>query len=331
MSAFIFNSKPVINHTAEIDQSIAKIIILSVFGTVAFFSFGLFLKLFFSNGNFNFLLISIFSALIFLVVFLLQSLFIKNFSNAALVVLFECLGLFAGFYDRIFNPMIIGSAVFVLFILFLANQSGRSETRNAIKISFRKIGKATLPKAIAIIVLFSSIVYVSANEKGFFISQSNFEKILLPAAAIIKRIYPAIDLSLPIKELSVDLANEEVGKLPNFELLPKSERAKIVNQSAKEMEDTISSFFGGEINSTLNIYQVSYGFAAKKFNEFSKETQSMILIGVAFMIFLTLEGLAWPFRLIITFLAYIIYEILLATEFATVSLEGISKETIVLK
>ncbi|MEK7593261.1 MAG: hypothetical protein AAB464_00890 [Patescibacteria group bacterium] len=331
MSTFIFNNKPAANDTAEIDQSISKIAIFAIFGTITFFSFGLFLKLFFSGGNFNFLLISISSASIFLIVFLLQSLFIKNFLNAAFVVFFECLGLFVGFYDRISNPMIIGSAFFVFLILFLANQSGRQEIRNAVKISFRKIGKATLPKAIAIIVLFSSIVYVSANEKGFFISQSNFEKILLPAAAIIKRIYPAIDFSLPIKELSVDLASEEAGKLPNFELLPKSERAKIVNQSAKEMEDAISSFFGGEINSTLNIYQISYGFAAKKFNELSKEIQSMILIGVAFMIFLTLEGLAWPFRLIITFLAYIIYEILLALEFATVSLEGISKETVVLK
>ena len=331
MPTFILNNKPATNDTADVDQSIVKIVILAAIGTIAFFSFGLFLKLFFSGGNFNFLLISIFSVSIFLAIFLLQSFFIKNFLSAAFVVFFECLGLFASFYDMIFNLMIIGSAVFVLIVLFWANQSGRMETRNMIKISFRKIGKAVLPKTIAAIILFSSVVYVSADEKEFFISQSNFEKIMLPAAAITKKIYPIVDLSLPIKELAVSLASEEAGKIPNFELLPKSERAKIVNQSSKEMEDAISSFFGGEINTALNIYQISYESAVKKFNEFSKEIQSMILIGVAFMIFLTLEGLAWPFRLIITFLAYIIYEILLAFEFATVSLEGISKETVVLK
>ena len=331
MPTFILNNKPATNDTADVDQSITKIAILAFLGTITFFSFGLFLKWFFAEENFNFFLISISSVSIFLIVFILQSLFIKNFLNAALVVFFECLGLFIGFYDRIFNPMTIGSAVFVLIVLFWANQSGRMETRNMIKISFRKIGKAVLPKTIAAIILFSSVVYVSADEKEFFISQSNFEKIMLPAAAITKKIYPIVDLSLPIKELAVSLASEEAGKIPNFELLPKSERAKIVNQSSKEMEDAISSFFGGEINTALNIYQISYESAVKKFNEFSKEIQSMILIGVAFMIFLTLEGLAWPFRLIITFLAYIIYEILLAFEFATVSLEGISKETVVLK
>lgn len=331
MSTFISENKPVANHTAEIDQSIVKIIILTVFGTISFFSFGLFLKLFFLSENFNFLLISVFFASIFLIIFFLQSFFIKNFLNATAIVFFECLGLLAGFYDRIFNPMIIGSVVFVLFILFLANRNGRMESQNMIKISLKRIGKAVLPKAIAAIFLFSSIIYVNSNGKEFLISQSNFEKILLPTTIIIKKVYPTIDLSLSIKDLAVNLANEEVGKIPNFEILPKSERAKIINQSAKKMEDTISSFFGEKINSTLNIYQASYELAMKKFNEFSEETKSMILIGVAFIIFLTLEGLAWPFRLIITFLAYIIYEILLAVGFITVSLEGISKETIVLK
>ena len=314
----------------DIDRSISKIIGLAFFGVFFSFGFGLFLKFFLEEGDFFFFYFVLAAAIFFLTVFFLQSLFIKQFKILTLILAAECSGLVVGFYDSVLMPAIWGSVAFAFLAMLLANYNARKEINNALKISFSKIGKIILPKAIASLALFSSVVYIVTIGGDSLISRTGFEKMMMPSFSLIQKFYPEFDFSLTLNEFFAFLASESASKIPQFEILPKSVKAQMINQSAKEFQGRFEEFIG-PINSKLKITDAIYEALMEKFRRASEKTQSLVLLGIAFFIFIFLESLARPFRLIVTFLTYIIYEILLALGFAKVEFEGTSREIIILK
>ena len=314
----------------DIDRSMLKIIGLAFSGVFFSFGFGLFLKLLFGKGDFIFFFFTLAAATFFLTVFFLQALFIKQFRTLALILMAECLGLVAGFYDKILMPAVWGSVAFAFLAMLLANYNARKEINNALKMSFRKIGRTVLPKAIASLALFSSVVYVATMEGDALISRIGFERMMMPSFTLVQKFYPEFDFSLTLNEFFAFLAGESASKIPQFEILPKSVKAQLINQSAKEFQGRFEEFMG-PVNSKLKITDAIYESLMGKFRQANEKTQSLVLMGIAFFIFLFLESLARPFRLMITFLTYIIYEILLALGFAKVELEGTNREIIILK
>ena len=330
------SSSKIVSDSADVDRSMLKIAVLAVFSVVFFSAFGYFFKLFFQGGEKNFLLISGLSAIIFLIFFTLQTLFIKSFKISFLMIFLSCVGLAAVFYD-IANSAILTGIALVFLALFFSNLNGVRELKNSLKINFWKINKTVLPKAVAAIFLFISIVYIyghsEANEE-FFISQQNFEKIILsPSIIVAQKFYPEIDPSLSINELAVNLAKKQIEESPELNILPSAVKKTMVNQAAAELESQINGFLSipESTGKKLTVSEAIYKTLKNKFNALPENLKSLILIGVVLTIFLTLEVLALPIRLIISFLAFIVYEIFLAFGFANVELEGRSKEIIILK
>ncbi len=330
------NSSKIVSDSVDVDRSILKIAVLAVFSVVSLSAFGYFFKLFFQSGEEKLLLISGLSAIIFLIFFTLQTLFIKSLKISSLMIFLSCVGLAAVFYDIANSAILIGIAL-VFLALFFSNLNGVRELRNSLKISFWKINKTVLPKAIAAIFLFISIIYIYGGSKTngeFFISQQNFEKIVLsPSMIMVQRFYPEINTSLTINELAVNLAKKQIGESSELNVLPLTVKKTMVNQAAAELEKQIAGFLSisKSAGKKSTISEAIYEALKNKFNTFPENIKSLILIGVVLTIFLTLEVLALPIRLIISFLAFIVYEILLAFGFANIELEGKSKEIIILK
>lgn len=330
------SSSKIVSDSADVDRSMLKIAVLAVFSVVSLSAFGYFFKLFFQGGKENLLLISGLFAVIFLIFFTLQTLFIKNLKISSLVTFLSCVGLAAIFYDIANSAILIGIAL-VFLALFSGNINGVRELKNSLKVNFWKINKTVLPKAIAAIFLFLSIIYIYGNSGTngeFFISQQNFEKIILsPSIIVAQKFYPEIDPSLTIDELAVNLAKKQIEESPELNILPSTVKKMMVNQAAGELESQIKGFLSipESVGKKLTISEAIYKTLKDKFNAFPENIKSLILIGVVLTLFLTLEVLALPIRLIISFLAFIVYEILLALGFANVELEGRSKEIIILK
>ena len=330
------NSSKIVSDSADVDRSTLKIAVLAVFSVVSLSAFGYFFKLFFQSGKENLLLISGLFAVIFLIFFTLQTLFIKSLKISSLVIFLSCVGLAAVFYDIANSAILIGVAL-VFLALFSGNINGVRELKNSLKISFWKINKTVLPKAVAAIFLFISIVYIygsSGTSEEFFISQQNFEKIILsPSIIVAQKFYPEIDPSLTINELAVNLAKKQIEESPKLNILPSTVKKIMINQAAGELESQIGEFLSipESAGKKSTISETIYETLKNKFNAFPKNLKSLILIGIVLTIFLTLGVLALPIRIIISFLAFIVYEILLALGFANVELEGRSKEIIILK
>ncbi|MEK7658015.1 MAG: hypothetical protein AAB366_02385 [Patescibacteria group bacterium] len=321
------------NHSAnvvEIDRSNSKIAVLAVLGVISFFLFGYFLKLYFLGGDLNFFWLSLGSLSVYLIVFLFQLLFIKSLKRINLIIFFESAALLAGFYDQFNRTILMGAFIIFLFLLW-SNYNGIRQLRDTIKVNFWRLSKAILPKAIAAAALFGSIVYMSVNGGDFFLSQTAFDEILKPSVLIVQKFVPDFSFSLSLNELAVNLAEKQISEAPQAQFLPKSVKTQLVAQSAKELENKFSNILGAPIDPKLKISETIYETLKNKFLSLPENIKYLVLLAAGMIIFLTVESFALPFRLIISFIGFIIYEILLAVGFATIVLEGKNKEIIILK
>jgi hypothetical protein len=322
---------------AGADKAIAKIVILATIGIAFSFLFGYFLRLFIFNGQSDFLLFSFLAALGFLVFFLLEVFFIKNLWIVNLIIFSGVLAFSASFYDQLSKTFGIGVLISFLFLL-LANQTGRQELENMLKIKFWRVSKKIAPKAIAALAVFVGIVYagvanLNIERKEFFISQTTFEKIISPIAnmGIIQRFLPGFDLSLPTGKLIENLAASQIEENLELKLLPESAKNQLINQSVKELENKIPEFTATPLDSKAKASDALYEIMIKKFGGLPTNIISIAPMIVAALIFLTIVGLSLPIRLIVTVLAFLIYEICLALGFSAIMMEGKSGEIIVLK
>lgn len=321
----------IINET-KFDGPILKIIFLAFLGIISFGSFGYFLKSLIINQDFNSALILILSIILFWSVFIIQAFFIKNNWISYLVIFLECLGLIGIFYKNIFDKEIQVGIGITFLILILANQKGRRELEDFIKIRFWRISKTILPKAIAAVFLFSSVIYVYGfpSEEGFFISKQAFEKILLPNKVLIDKFYPGFDFSSTLNEFAKKSVEKEISGSVQFKDLPALAKNQLIAKSMKEFEGKISEMAGFKIDSKLKISDAIYEALKNKVFNLPENIKPYIPISAVVFIFLILEGFAIPIRWIISIFSFIIYEILLALGFAKIELEGGSREIIIL-
>lgn len=332
------NSRNLLNKDsveAETDKSIAKIVIMAIVSAVFSFLFGYFLKQFILGGQSNFLLFSFLAALGFLSIFLLTAFFFKSAWRINLIIFFDVLVLAAPFYDRL--SRIIGLGVLISFLIFVwANYAGRQELKNMLEIKFWRIGKKTIPKAIVALAVFIGFVYagiISSETEGFFISRATFEKIVSPIAQneLIQKLLPGLDLSLSTGELIQNLATNQVEQNSQFNLLSQSDKSQLINESIEDLKNELSSFTGAPLNTKVTALDELYNMIAAKFSALSPSVASVIPMVVAALIFLIIVGLSFPIRLLVSALAFLVYEICLALGFSVIMMEGRSREIIILK
>ncbi len=323
----------------NIDRSAPKIVVMAVLGVAFSFGFSYFIDSFITNQNLQTLAISLGSLSGFLIIFLFQSLFIKSIWHTNLIIFLESAGVLAGFYQRISSPLVGSVAGLLFLILIWANYNGWRELQNMMKVKFWRISKVVLPKAIGGIALFSSIILVfpsviSNPIEGNYqlpFSKSLIEKIIVPASDIVKNFIPGFDLSLPLQELAVNVAAQQVKDAPEAQILPKAAQQQLINKTAQDFETKIAELIGGQIKPNSKITDIVYESLSNRFSQMPESAKNLVLAGVVFLIFLTIEGFAIPLRWLVSVLAFVIYEILLMSGFATVMLEGKSKEIIILK
>lgn len=309
----------------EADRSVPKIVILAAAGIIFSFAFGYFLKLFIFQGRLDFLLFSFLAALGFLIFFLLEVFFVKTSWIINLIILLETLGFLAPFYNNLSKTVAIGTLI--SFLIFLSGvYIGRAELNNMLKVKFWRISKKTLPKAIAGLALFSSIIYVGvigSGEKEFFISQATFERVI--------EFVPGFDLSLSVETLIKNLAANQIEGNAQLKLLPESTKKELINQNVKELEKEISDFTGIPLNPKVKASEALYSIMVEKFTNLPENVRLFTPAAVAAIIFLTIIGLSLPIRIIATVLAFLIYEICLALGFSAIIMESRSREIIILK
>ena len=314
---------------AEVDRSLAKIIALGVMGVVAAVASGFFVARYAdaaTSANFWFLSGAL-TALA--VVVLLQTFFVKSVSKAAALDAAYAIALVAPLAPAL-TPLALLGAGAALAGMIWGNFTGSRELKDRIKIRFFRISRLTLGKAATGLSLFLTLYYLGTQTGGIAISKPLFEQLVLPGASITERFLPGVSLSGTFRAAVTELAANQAKALPGFEILPPSAQRELLNRAAAEIEAQAAGFLGITIRPDARIIDLLYESLQAKLAALGENGKQLALLAVGAVVFFAIRGLGIFFVWAAIAVGFVIYEILIALGFATIVLEGGSREIIIL-
>lgn len=316
------------NDTTEVDTSMSKIIGLGVFGTVLALALSYFLNMLYKNlGAANFTWSAALSVL-FIIIFFLQSIFIKSFKLNLLLIFAETAGLSIFFIINNYSLILLIAIVLTYGALVSAARKSKDELTNQLKINVHKVAKVSLPKIITAIAILISVLYSQPFfPDGLVVSKNLIKSILAPAEPLIALANNYLNLGL--KDFAVDKTVAQIAK----NISEENAAAKQIQISPKLIEQqliTSAGQIGLTIKSNESIVDVAYNFVTSKIEGLSTPMR-WGLFGIMFLlIFFTIKSFFWFFYWLFYLLIYLFYEILMAIGFCKLSYEQISKEIIIL-
>lgn len=308
-----------------------KIALLILIGTLFAIGFSWFFRSFLLGGEWMQLVWSSLCAIGFLVIFTLQTFFIRHTVLFALAFLFESVALI-GFF---ITPTIPVIALFVVAygLLLSASYSGRKLLENTLKIDFWNISKLIVPKGIIVITLLVSVfipLYLQEHRDALPLSLATFDKVLSSSNIFIQRFYKDFDPSKSVEETARTATEQQLATMPQAELLGPKEKATVVKEGMKEFYARLFSYTGVQINPKDPISKAAYGVLEHKFKGLKDEAKLWVFIIAGSIVFISIASIMMPIRIVVALLAYFLYEIMLALRFARVTIEEKPKETIIL-
>jgi len=302
------------NNTAEVDTSIEKVSIIAVLGILTATASSYFIDIIYKKPDANSFILAAVSVFIFIIIFFLQSLFVKSKSFNMLIALGETLGLASFLLLKNYSLILLIATGLTYLALYASIRKSRSELKNQLAIKINKIAKFSVPKIITAVVILISAVY----SQPFFpeninISKSLIKNILSPSELIVKIADNYMKLGL--KNFSIDMTIAQIAK---------------ENGLQTEILESSIQGAGLTIKSDESILDGVYNFVNEKIKNFNKTVRWAIFGSIFLLIFLTLKSFFWMFYWLIYLFIYLSYEILMALGFCKLTYEQISKEIIIL-
>jgi len=317
--------------TANIDISKWKIAVVGAAGLVSALAFGYFLRLFLGGGNQLLVLTPI--LVLFLIVFVLQTLFLKGGNIVHSLAALESAGIMVFFLDY-FSWYFLAALAALLGFFWLAVYRGRAEIDVQMKVRFSRIEKKVLAQVFTGISLLISLMYVEIAGLGNLgITQKQIDNLLRPAEPIVQNLLiDNFSFNMTVYQFAeASVINQLAGQLGvPINSVPAAVKSAAINQSLNALQGQAAGY-GVTFQNNDTISQVVYNYLVGQIKKIPEAFRLVIPAGVALIIFLTVRGLGTVVRWLVSVPAYLVYELLLLTGFARLSLESRSREIIILQ
>ena len=322
-----------ITEDANLDRSLWKVSAVGAVGAFTAGFLGFFLKAYLVEdrgsgfGPVGFLLLA------FLVIFLLQTLFIKSRWISNLIILLEGLGAIL-FFLADFSLPVLSAWLLFLFFLWVADRSGKNLLENDLKFRFFHIDRKITYDAITALAALISVLYVStADLSGNGISKKGLESILKPVEPLIQRlVLDNFSFQMSIYQLVDSAVTKQAVK--QLGISPDSVAASLKNEAINKTIADLgerATGYGVTFKKSDSITDVVYNYIKNQLAKLPDVFRFGIPFGFGLLVFLTIKGLEAAVRWLVAIPAYLLYQILLASGFATLTLESRRKEIIILK
>ncbi|EKD24098.1 MAG: hypothetical protein ACD_81C00109G0001 [uncultured bacterium] len=324
-------NKPANAYTIGISGSI-KIGILAFVGIVFALGFSWFFREFLLTGEWTKMLWSGLSSIGFLVVFTLQTFFMRSNTHFAVAFFLQSLALISFFFAL--SVPIMTLFVVVYGGLLSASYSGRKMLDNMLTIDFWSISKLVVPKGIIAITLLASVfipLHLQAHRDSIPVSSATFDKVLASSSSFIKYFYKDFDTSKTVDELARTATEQQLSeKFPQVNALKPREKTLLINEAMKGLYEQLFNYTGVQINPKDPVAVAAYGVLQEKYFALRDEVKLWIFIIFGAVIFISIASIMMPLRILVALIAFFVYEVMIALGFARVVIESRSKETFVL-
>jgi len=281
---------------------------------------------FFSQGAIFF---GTFILLVFLAFFTLQVILLIGADHyLTTAIILNSLGWASFFYQAISLYFLVVFGFLILF-LFLAARQGKGELKNSLKIKASRVTRSVIGFALTAIIIFTFASMVLANQ--LTLTQENIRQLTEVVVAPIARHY--------VKDFSPDmetgiffarLAERNLAASRALAGLPASLKSQVINQSVAELKKDIEGYLGAEIDLRRSVSDNLYQALQFKISTLTLQAKIYWVLIILGIIFLSVKSIEFLIALPLTLFVFIIYQLLLVFNFASVDLKDRSQEVVFL-
>lgn len=324
---------------ADIDRNAWKALLIVFLSTLGAVTFSFVVKsYFFSRAllgltDLQYVILAAVLAAFFASFFFLQAMFTKGIARLNGMVLINALGLVGPFYDRF--SLNVSVAAFVIYLLLLfAAYSGWRELSLLMRVKFMRLARRVLPGVMTALALFVSLVFylnISEGRTNILTRDLLNSLIFMPAESITANFVPEFSFSKSAHQIFVDLATNQVNSAKEAKQLSPSVKKILIDKAVVEYENKIASMIQYPINMNSRVDDVLYGYLVTHVTGNAPGPRNVVGLSAALIAFVTLKVVGIFLAIGVTIISFLLFEMFIATNFATVALESRTREIIVLK
>lgn len=267
---------------------------------------------------------SLLIALGFVIFFTLQSFLISSVSLLSLLALADAVSFAPFFYQSFSSKYVLGAFAILIVLLLFGARSTKSAIKASVKIVFSRIASHSIDAAVIGLTIFLSTVYFFGGTYRF--TPQSITGFVAPVASSVKYYDPNLDLTTSTQNF---LSAMVKSRLPSNTPIP--ERSSIIQQVVSQVNSQLESYAGSNIDLSKTPVQNISIVLANKISSLSSKTKIALNAILVIAILLSVKGVSFILYPIISVFTFILFQLLIAVNFAFMRYTQTSKESISLE
>lgn len=261
----------------------------------------------------------------------LQIFFTKSLNRVFFFAIIDALAITTLFFFSGYDiKMLAGGALAFAVFFFWGGVLGRTELENTLDIRFFRTAWQILKKITTALAVVLILIYVPRlhDTNAAFLSKTSFTALFDKAAVLLNNFYPQVDLTASLDKFSEDLARLELKNNATFQNLSPTDQNAIVKQTSDQIISGLGKQLGAAVSASDTASNVFYDFIINLLNKWKTSNLTWFLVGWVIVVFFIVRSIGIIFYWIVGLVAFIIYQIFLASNFVHILGETRTHEVI---
>lgn len=312
---------------SRLEKPQQKIIIFGAVTVLAAAIFGYGASVFGSaTANYTWFFTAVIAGLIFLALFFIQTLIIKEKKLAIILIGLEVAAMIWPFLIRP-SVWLIPIVLITLFFFIYAHLNGRLAMKNMVKIDFFSLRYSIMIMATLGVIFFAVTTYISTFERDDFqVSEGAIELTTRPLAPAIAKIIPNFSIDQSLQDILESTAAELHGE--ELEDLSGEEQDSIIQGTVNQLKELIAKMSGVKVRLDEDFVTASKNIVDGLMKNIPEKYQGTFLTFLGAAVFLLVSGGTLVINLVASLLAWLLYKLLLLTGFVYIRSNKITQEII---
>lgn len=265
---------------------------------------------------------------VFMAVSVLGTLLTKDPWHRAGVIGLESLFFLLPFWGAPFDLLSICFGIMVVFLLW-GEYLSREDASNSVEIRFFHVIKRPLSKILSAVAMVGVILYIPVwNKNPSFISEATFDSIYSVSTKVMGGLYPEFKFSSDIGTFAKSVAQNQLEKTMNFNLLPAAIKNQALNDLSQKILDSLGNTFGFKLDAKNTFGETIFAFLNKSLSDLRLKFGTTFLTIWGIAVFLFVRSLATLLGYVISFVSFLLYHSLIAFGIVRVRTENKPHEVV---
>ena len=215
---------------------------------------------------------------------------------------------------------ILGVATSIMFLFLLwGDIAGRRELLSGMEIRFFHIVRPQLRKVMTALILGGILLYLPQwTPEANFISKNLFTQMFQWAGGLTAQWYPNLRMDTDVQAFIDSIALEQVNKDPTYQQLPQAAKEQVYKQVTTELANTVSRMLAVKLDLQESVNNLAYRSLLVFLDQWQQKLGPEFITAWAIVAYLVFRTISVVYYLAVSFVAFIVYQILIASNFFSI-------------